>query len=33
MDTSLIQLYNAMDENPQIGGCCGEITVFHFFLL
>ncbi|KAK8797265.1 hypothetical protein WA158_004473 [Blastocystis sp. Blastoise] len=26
MKTSLIQLFNEMDENPQIGGCCGEIT-------
>ena len=27
MPTALIQLYNEMEENPQIGGCCGEILV------
>lgn len=27
MPTALIQLYNEMEENPQLGGCCGEILV------
>lgn len=31
MPTALIQLYNEMEENPQIGGCCGEILVDSFF--
>ena len=29
MPTALIQLYNEMEENPQIGGCCGEILALN----
>lgn len=31
MPTALIQLYNEMEENPQLGGCCGEILVCFYF--
>lgn len=33
MPTALIQLYNEMEENPQIGGCCGEILVDSFLFV